>query len=156
MSPTSPGSDCDSESSATSRASRHAQRHRPLEREDALAAIAAGADGVIVSKHGGRQLDGVASAVSKLPAVADALAGRGEVYLDGGVRSGIDLLKALALGANAVMIGRPWVWAVAGAGRRGLVDLLATFKQELEVAMALAGVRQIRDISRDLVERGGT
>ncbi len=114
---------------------------------DALAAADAGADGVIVSNHGGRQLDGVASSISKLPAITAALGGRVEVLMDGGVRSGLDIFRALALGANGVLIGRPWVWAMAGGGEAGLRDLLATFKRELEVAMALTGVNRIAEIT---------
>jgi L-lactate dehydrogenase (cytochrome) len=122
--------------------------------EDGRAAVAVGADGVIVSNHGGRQLDGVASSVSKLPAMVDAVGTRLEVFVDGGVRSGLDVFKALALGARGVLIGRPWIWAVAGAGEAGLVDLLATFKRELEIAMALAGVTRVSQIGRGLIDSG--
>jgi L-lactate dehydrogenase (cytochrome) len=123
-----------------------------MEPDDARAAADAGADGVIVSNHGGRQLDSVASSVSKLPAVAAAVGERIEVYVDGGVRSGIDVLKSLALGARGVLIGRPWVWATAGAGEQGLVDLLAIFKRELEVAMALTGVTRIDQVDRSVLD----
>ena len=123
-----------------------------LEAEDARAAAQAGADGVIVSNHGGRQLDGVASSVSKLPEVAEAVGSRMDVFMDGGVRSGIDVFKALALGAKGVMIGRPWVWALAGAGEKGVRDLLAIMRQELRVAMALSGVNRIEDIGRDALD----
>ena len=120
--------------------------------DDAHAAAAVGADGLIVSNHGGRQLDGVASSISKLPAVADAVGDRIEVLVDGGVRSGLDVFRAVALGARGVLIGRPWIWAVAGAGEAGLASLLATFRRELEIAMALAGVTRISAISRALVD----
>lgn len=123
--------------------------------EDALAAVEVGADGVIVSNHGARQLDSVASSVSKLPAVADAVGQRIEVYVDGGVRNGVDIFKALALGARGVLIGRPWVWAMAGAGEAGLTHLLATFKQEFEVAMALSGVTRIDQIHRRHLDSAG-
>jgi L-lactate dehydrogenase (cytochrome) len=123
-----------------------------MEPDDARAAVDAGADGVIVSNHGGRQLDSVASSISKLPAVAAAVGERTEVYVDGGIRSGIDVLKSLALGARGVLIGRPWVWATAAAGEQGLVDLLATFKRELEVAMALTGVTRIDQIDRSVLD----
>jgi L-lactate dehydrogenase (cytochrome) len=123
-----------------------------LEVEDARAALAVGADGLIVSNHGGRQLDGVASSIAKLPAVADAVGARIEVFMDGGVRSGLDVLKAVALGARGVLIGRPWIWAVAGAGEAGLVSLLATLRRELELAMALAGVTRIGEIGRELID----
>jgi L-lactate dehydrogenase (cytochrome) len=86
---------------------------------DAAAAADCGAEGVVVSNHGGRQLDGVASPVSKLSAVAAGVGNRVEVWMDGGVRSGADVVKALALGADGVLIGRPWVWALAARGERG-------------------------------------
>ena len=120
--------------------------------EDARAAADVGADGVIVSNHGGRQLDGVASSISKLPEVVRAIGDSIEVYVDGGVRSGIDVVKAVALGANGVLIGRPWVWAIAAGGEQGLTDLLAVFRQEISVAMALMGVNQISEITPDLIE----
>lgn len=120
--------------------------------DDASAAAAVGADGLVVSNHGGRQLDGVASSISKLPAIADAVGERMEVLMDGGVRSGIDIFKAIALGATGVMIGRPWAWAIAGAGEAGLTALLANFKRELEVAMVLAGVTNIAGITRDRLD----
>ncbi len=120
---------------------------------DAVAAADVGADGVVVSNHGGRQLDGVASCISKLPEVSAAVGDRVEVYMDGGVRNGIDVVKAIALGANGVLIGRPWIWAIAGRGEQGLIDLLKVFQKEIAVAMALMGVERIEDISTDLVEK---
>lgn len=123
-----------------------------MEVEDARAAVAAGADGVIVSNHGGRQLDCVASGISKLSAVVDAVGTHVEVLVDGGVRSGVDVFKAVALGARGVLIGRPWIWALAGAGPTGLANLLATFQREFEVAMALTGVTTVDEIRRDLIE----
>ncbi len=123
-----------------------------LEADDARAALDAGADGIVISNHGGRQLDGVASTISKLPAVVEAVAGRMEVLVDGGVRGGMDIFKAVALGANGVLVGRPWAWAIAASGEAGLVDLLATFKQELAVAMALTGARSISGVHRGLID----
>jgi len=120
--------------------------------EDALAAVDVGADGVIVSNHGGRQLEGVASCISKLPEVVAAVGDRVEVHMDGGVRSGTDVVKAVALGAKSVMIGRPWVWAIAARGEQGLVDLLQIFQQEIAVTMALMGVSRINEITPDLLE----
>ncbi|WP_119966540.1 L-lactate dehydrogenase [Simplicispira lacusdiani] len=117
-----------------------------LDVEDARSAVAVGADGIVVSNHGGRQLDAVASSVSKLPAIARAVGGQTEVLVDGGVRSGVDLFKALALGARGVLIGRPWVWALAGGGEAGVRSLLATLQRELLLAMTLAGVTRIADI----------
>jgi L-lactate dehydrogenase (cytochrome) len=121
--------------------------------EDARAAADVGADGVIVSNHGGRQLEGVASSISKLPEVVAAVDDRVEVHMDGGVRSGTDVVKAVALGAKSVMIGRPWVWAMAARGEQGLVDLLRVFQQEIAVTMALMGVRRINEITPDLLEK---
>jgi L-lactate dehydrogenase (cytochrome) len=123
-----------------------------LEAGDASDAADVGADGLIVSNHGGRQLDGVASSIEKLPGVVAAVGDRLEILLDGGVRSGVDVLKAIARGARGVLIGRPWVWAAAGAGQQGLVDLLATFRRELQVAMALAGVSRIADVGPELID----
>jgi L-lactate dehydrogenase (cytochrome) len=123
-----------------------------LEVDDAEKAATVGAEGVIVSNHGGRQFDGVASSISKLPAIVDAVGDRLEVYMDGGIRGGLDVFKAVALGARGVLIGRPWIWAVAGAGQRGLGNLLATMKRELEIAMALSGVTKISDIRRELID----
>jgi L-lactate dehydrogenase (cytochrome) len=126
-----------------------------LEVDDALAAVAIGADGVIVSNHGGRQLDSVASTISKLPAIATAVGGKVEVLVDGGLRSGVDVFKAIALGANGVLIGRPWIWALAGGGPSGLADLLATFRREFEVSMALTGVTRVSDIGPELIDAAG-
>ena len=120
--------------------------------EDARAALDVGADGVIVSNHGGRQLDSVASSISKLPAIAGAVGEHLEVLMDGGVRSGVDVFKALALGAKGVLIGRPWAWAMAGAGEAGVKGLLDTMQAELKVAMILAGVNRIADIQRSHLE----
>ena len=121
--------------------------------DDARDAIDVGADGVIVSNHGGRQLEGVASSISKLPEVVAAVGDRAEVHMDGGVRSGTDVVKALALGAQIVMICRPWVWPMAARGQQGLVDLLQVFQQEIAVTLALMGVRRINEITPDLLEK---
>ncbi len=123
-----------------------------LEADDARAAADVGADGVVVSNHGGRQLDSVGSSIAKLPAVVAAVGDRIEVYVDGGVRSGLDIAKAVALGARGVMIGRPWIWAVAGAGQQGLSDLLETMQRELRVAMALTGVNRIAELDRSALD----
>jgi len=121
--------------------------------DDALAAITAGADGVIVSNHGGRQLEGVASSISKLPEVAAAVGGQAEVFMDGGVRNGTDVVRAVALGASGVMMGRPWVWAMAARGEQGLIDYLEVVQREISVAMALMGVTRISELTPDLVEQ---
>lgn len=120
--------------------------------DDAKMAVSVGAQGLIVSNHGGRQLDCVASSISKLPAVVDAVGSQLEVLMDGGVRSGLDVYKALALGARGVLIGRPWVWALGAGGEAGVSHLLATFKRELEVAMILGGVNRISDIGSDALD----
>lgn len=127
-----------------------------MEIDDARAAVDVGADGIVVSNHGGRQLDSVASSIAKLPAIAKAVGQQAEVYLDSGIRNGIDVVKALALGARGVLIGRPWIWAMAGAGESGLVDLLTTMHNEIRTAMALAGVTRIEEITPDLIERAFT
>ncbi len=123
-----------------------------LSPEDARAAAGAGADAVIVSNHGGRQLDGVSSSIGMTPRVADAVGDRIAVLMDGGVRSGAGILRALALGARAVLIGRPWIWALAGRGERGLSALLKTIKAELDVAMALTAAPTAAAITRDVLD----
>ena len=120
--------------------------------EDARAAIDVGAEGVVVSNHGGRQLDGVASSISKVKEIAIAVGDRAEVYMDGGVRSGTDVLKAVALGARGVLIGRPWVWAMAARGEQGLTDLLGVFRREMALAMALMGVNRIEEVTPELID----
>jgi L-lactate dehydrogenase (cytochrome) len=121
-------------------------------REDALAAIDAGADGIVVSNHGGRQLDAVASCISKLPEIVESVEGRTEIYMDGGVRSGTDVVKAVALGANGVLIGRPWAWALAASGEQGVLGLLAVIRKEIEITLALMGVNRIDELTPDLIE----
>lgn len=122
-----------------------------LEADDALQALDCGADGIVLSNHGGRQLDGVASTIRQLPAVAEALDGRLPILLDGGIRSGVDILKALALGAQGVMIGRPWAWALAAGGEAAVAQLLAGLQCELAVAMALCGVKSLAAIDGSLL-----
>jgi len=120
--------------------------------EDACAAADAGADGVIVSNHGGRQLEGVASSISKLPEVVAAAGDRVEVLMDGGVRNGTDVVRALALGAKAVLIGRPWVWAMAARGETGVASLLQVFQQEISRSMAMMGVTRIDEITSETID----
>lgn len=114
--------------------------------QDAELALAHGADGLIVSNHGGRALDGVPASLDALPAVAAAVRGRVPVLMDGGIRRGTDVLKALALGADAVLVGRPYVHALAAAGTAGVVHVLHLLRAELEVAMALTGCRTLDEI----------
>lgn len=117
-----------------------------LDADDARAAVDAGVDGIVVSNHGGRQLDSVASGIRVLPKAVAAVGAQAEIFVDGGVRSGADIFKALALGARGVLVGRPWIWALAGAGETGLRDLLATLQRELRLTMTLAGVTRTADI----------
>lgn len=117
-----------------------------LDIDDAEQAVRVGADGIVVSNHGGRQLDGVASTASKLPEIAQAVGDRMEVLVDGGISGGIDVYRALALGASGVLIGRAWVWALAGGGQARLERMLAGIQQELSLAMALTGVTRTSEI----------
>ena len=121
--------------------------------DDAARAVDAGCAAVIVSNHGGRQLDGVPATIDALPEVAAAVAGRAEVLVDGGVRWGTDVLKALALGARAVLLGRPILWGLAVDGEAGVRAVLELVRGELSRAMALAGARNLREIDRDLVRK---
>ena len=114
-----------------------------LDPDDAEAAIDIGATGVVVSNHGGRQLDSVPATVDALPPVVARVRGRGTVFVDGGIRSGLDVLKMLALGADAVFLGRAWVNALASGGEDAVTTLLATMSDELRVAMAMTGCRTI-------------
>jgi L-lactate dehydrogenase (cytochrome) len=122
-----------------------------LSPDDAEDAVKGGADGIVVSNHGGRQLDGVASSISMLPRIADKVAGRTKLLVDGGVRSGQDILKAMALGADAAMIGRPWVYALAGAGEAGLLNQLKALHGEFSVSMALTGKVTVDEIGPDVL-----
>jgi len=122
-----------------------------LTAEDAVIAVAHGVEGIVVSNHGGRQLDGVMASIEALPEVAAAADGRCEIYLDGGVRRGTDVLKALALGARAVMIGRPILWGLAVSGAAGALDVLSILQRELVWAMALSGRPTIASIDRSVV-----
>lgn len=124
-----------------------------LDAEDATHAVGAGADGIVVSNHGGRQLDSVASSIAALPAIVQAVGTQTEVLIDGGIRSGTDVFKALALGARGVLIGRPWVWALAAGGDVGLRDYLATVQRELQLAMMLTGTTRIAAIDSTHLDR---
>jgi len=122
-----------------------------LAAEDAGQAVDAGVEGIIVSNHGGRQLDGAVATLDALPEIVERVADRIAVLLDGGVRRGTDVLKAIALGARAVLIGRPYLWGLAANGESGVRSVLAMLKDELELAMALAGVPSLADVTRPLV-----
>jgi isopentenyl diphosphate isomerase/L-lactate dehydrogenase-like FMN-dependent dehydrogenase len=119
--------------------------------EDALIAIEYGVNGIIVSNHGGRQLDGTIAAIDALPPICRAVAGRCEIYVDGGIRRGTDILKALALGARAVLIGRPAIWGLTVDGSNGVENVLEILRNELALAMALAGCSNLEMIDRSLV-----
>jgi len=119
-----------------------------LTAEDAAVACEHGAAAVVVSNHGGRQLDGVSATLDVLEEVVDAVDGRAEVLVDGGVRRGVDVLKALALGARAVMIGRAMLWGLAVAGEEGVTDVLRMFREEVELGLALLGCTSPADVSR--------
>ena len=124
-----------------------------LEAEDAIAAMNSGAQGIVVSNHGGRQLDSAPSSISALPRIADAVGDRLEVMMDGGVYSGQDVVKALALGARSVMIGRGWVYALAAHGEAGVRHILAQIQREIVVTLALTGLTSVRAISSDILLR---
>lgn len=120
--------------------------------DDAARAIAAGAAGVVVSNHGGRQLDSSPATIDVVGRVVDRVAGRGEVLLDGGIRRGADVIKAIAYGARAVLVGRPVLWGLAANGREGVSLALGILRRELDLAMALCGCPTVASITRDLVE----
>jgi L-lactate dehydrogenase (cytochrome) len=116
--------------------------------DDAVLAVEHGIDGIIVSNHGGRQLDHVSSTIEALPAIAEAVAGRTEIYLDGGIRRGTDIITALALGARAVLIGRPMVYGLIVGGERGVASVLEIFRSELQTALTLMGVGSVQEVDR--------
>jgi L-lactate dehydrogenase (cytochrome) len=122
-----------------------------LDPDDAREAASLGADGIVVSNHGGRQLDGVLSTARALPAIADRVGDQLTVLADGGVRSGLDVLRMLALGARAVLLGRAWAWALGAGGERGIARMLAIIEAEMRVGMALTGVTDLRAIDRSLI-----
>lgn len=119
--------------------------------DDAVQAFDHGAEAVMVSNHGGRQLDSVPASITMLRAVIDAAGGRGEILLDGGVRRGTDVLKALAIGARAVLVGRPVLWGLTLGGTEGVREVLQHLRGELDLAMALSGCANVADITRDLI-----
>jgi len=122
--------------------------------DDAARAVEHGASGIVVSNHGGRQLDTSIPSIMALPEVVDAVAGRAEVLVDGGIRRGTDVIKALALGARAVLVGRPVLWGLAVDGEAGVRSVLELLRQEVDLAMALAGARSVSELTSDLVVTG--
>ncbi|MDP7592759.1 MAG: L-lactate dehydrogenase [Litorilituus sp.] len=123
-----------------------------VEADDAKRAVNVGADGIIISNHGGRQLDGTSSTIMKLSDIVNTVGHQTEVFLDGGIRNGVDVVKALALGAKGVLIGRPWVYAMAAQGENGVNTLLSQFQNEITATMGLMGINNIDEITADLVE----
>jgi L-lactate dehydrogenase (cytochrome) len=132
-----------------------------LDVEDARLAVAHGADAIVVSNHGGRQLDGAASSIRVLPEIVDAVGHKTEILMDGGIRSGQDVLKAVALGARAALVGRPILYGLGAGGEAGVTRAFDILRKELDVTMALVGERDIRNIglhniySNDLERRQG-
>ena len=124
-----------------------------LDPDEARDAVRFGADGIVVSNHGGRQLDGVLSSARALPAIADAVKGDLKILADSGIRSGLDVLRMLALGADCAMLGRSYIYALAAAGGAGVSNLLELIEKEMRVAMVLTGTRSVSEISSDLLAR---
>ena len=122
-----------------------------LDVEDARRAAQLGADGLVVSNHGGRQLDGVPSTARALPAIADAVGDDLTVLADGGIRTGLDVIRMLALGAKGVLLGRLWAYALAGGGEQAIVHMLSLIEAEMRVGMALTGATKISDIKREML-----
>jgi lactate 2-monooxygenase len=120
---------------------------------DARAAVEHGMDGIVVSNHGGRQVDGAIATMDALPAIVEAVAGRIPVVLDSGIRSGADVFRALALGASAVGLGRPYVWGLAAGGEDGVREVIRNLRADFDLTMGLAGVASAHDIGPDNVAR---
>ena len=122
-----------------------------LDPEDAKMAAKLGVDAIIVSNHGGRQLDGALSSIRILPKIVEAVDGKCEVWMDGGIRSGQDILKAKALGATGTMIGRSYIYGLGAMGQAGVTKALEVMHKELDTTMALCGHRDINDVTRDIL-----
>jgi L-lactate dehydrogenase (cytochrome) len=122
-----------------------------LDLDDAKLAAKTGANALVVSNHGGRQLDGAPSSISALPRIADAIGGEIEIMFDGGIRSGQDMLRALALGARSCLIGRAYIFGLAAGGQAGVARAIDVIRSELDVSMALCGVNSVRDVSRSVI-----
>ncbi len=126
-----------------------------LRADDARLAVENGVAGIIVSNHGGRQLDTAVASIRALPEIAQAVAGEVEILVDGGIRRGTDIVKALALGARAVLVGRPVLWGLALNGEEGVTRVMEMLRDELDLAMALCGCRSIGELGADLIASGG-
>ncbi|MBT4867509.1 MAG: alpha-hydroxy-acid oxidizing protein [Planctomycetaceae bacterium] len=122
-----------------------------LRKDDAEKAVSLGIDGIVVSNHGGRRLDGMPASIEMLPDIVQAVKGRAEVYMDGGIRRGTDVLKALALGARGVLVGRPYAWALGADGEAGVRKVLTLLREEFENAMVSTGCSKVSDINRSLL-----
>jgi lactate 2-monooxygenase len=120
---------------------------------DALAAVEHGMDGIVVSNHGGRQVDGAIATMDALPAIVEAVGRRVPIVLDSGIRSGADVFRALALGASAVGLGRPYVWGLAAGGEEGVREVIRNLRADFDLTMGLSGVPSVRDIGRENVAR---
>jgi L-lactate dehydrogenase (cytochrome) len=125
-----------------------------LDTDDARTAVKMGADAIVVSNHGGRQLDGTSSSIAMLPRVADAVGGETEILFDGGIRTGADIVRALALGARACLIGRSYVWGLGAGGQAGVAKAIDILKNELSVTMALTGTAKVVDLDGRVIEGG--
>jgi L-lactate dehydrogenase (cytochrome) len=122
-----------------------------LDVDDAKIAVTTGADAISVSNHGGRQLDGAPSAISALPRVADAVGSEIEVMFDSGVRTGTDMMRARALGARSCIVGRPYIYGLGAGGQAGVARAIEILHKELDVTMALCGVKSVAEINRDVL-----
>ncbi|NOI80308.1 FMN-dependent L-lactate dehydrogenase LldD [Vibrio tubiashii] len=120
-----------------------------LDDQDAKDAVSFGADGIVVSNHGGRQLDGVLSTAKALPTIADAVKGDLKIFVDSGIRTGLDVVRMLALGADCTLLGRSFIYALAAQGQAGVENLLDLYEKEMRVAMTLTGAKSIHDLNRD-------
>jgi len=120
-----------------------------LDQQDAKDAVSFGADGIVVSNHGGRQLDGVLSSTKALPTIAEAVKGEIKIFADSGIRSGLDVIKMLALGADCTLLGRSFIYALAAQGQKGVENLLDLYEKEMRVAMTLTGAKSINDLNID-------
>ncbi|HEV7339059.1 MAG TPA: alpha-hydroxy acid oxidase, partial [Bosea sp. (in: a-proteobacteria)] len=125
-----------------------------LDAEDAELAAQSGADALIVSNHGGRQLDGAVSSIAALPGIVEQVGGRMEVWMDGGIRSGQDVIKAVALGARGVLIGRAFLYGLGALGEEGVTRCLDIIRKELDITMALCGLRDIQDVDGRILVKG--
>jgi L-lactate dehydrogenase (cytochrome) len=125
-----------------------------MDAEDARLAVESGADALIVSNHGGRQLDGAQSSIGALPAIADAVGKQIEVHMDGGIRSGQDVIKALALGAKGVYIGRPFLYGLGAMGEQGVSKCLDIIRNELDLTMAFCGLRDVTKVDKNILLPG--